>query len=230
MEGTEIRKLAALEDTHWWYAERRRLLDRQLTGLLPGVALDIGAAGGGNTRVLRDRGWRSIALEYSAEGAEVASERGLVTLRADGTRLPFDDECLDAVVAFDVLEHIPDDDAAVAEIRRVLRPGGYALVAVPVDMRLWSEHDVAVGHVRRYTRASIREVLGQGGFEIERLSSWMVLLRPAVAWRRRTSTGSDLQETPRWLNTALRGVVAAERLLPTGRLPGVSVLVTARRT
>lgn len=229
MEGTEIRKLAALEDTHWWYAERRHLLARQLTGLPPGVALDIGAAGGGNTRVLRERGWRSIALEYSQEGAEVAHERGLVTMRADGTRLPLAAESLDAVVAYDVLEHIPDDAAAVAEVRRVLRPGGYALVAVPVDMRLWSEHDVAVGHVRRYTRSGIRDLLGHGGFDIERLTSWMVLLRPAVAWRRRSSSGSDLEETPGWLNTALRGVVAAERLLPTGRLPGVSVLVTARR-
>lgn len=229
MEGTEIRKLAALEDEHWWYAERRHLLARQLTGLAPGVALDIGAAGGGNTRVLRERGWESIALEYSAEGAEVAHERGLATVRGDGTRLPLADGCLDAVVAYDVLEHIEDDAAAVAEIHRVLKPDAYALIAVPVDMALWSDHDVAVGHVRRYTRQSLRSLLQAGGFDIERLQSWMVLLRPAVALRRRRSTGSDLQETPRLLNLALRGVVGLERLLPTGRLPGVSVLVTARR-
>ena len=77
MEGTEVRKLAALEDTHWWYRERRHLLTKALAGLRPGDALDIGAAGGGNTRVLRDLGWRPVALEFGSEGAEVAHEAGV---------------------------------------------------------------------------------------------------------------------------------------------------------
>ena len=76
MEATEIRKLAALEDTHWWYRERRALLARSLrrlaaAGARPGRALDVGAAGGGNTRVLRAHGWRPLALEYSVDGAGV---------------------------------------------------------------------------------------------------------------------------------------------------------------
>jgi hypothetical protein len=56
-----------------------------------------------------------------------------------------------------------------------------------------------------------------------------VLLRPAVALKRRSSSGSDLDDPPGWLNAALGAVVAAERRLPVGRLPGVSLLVTARR-
>lgn len=229
MEGTEVRKLAALEDRHWWYAERRHLLARQLSGLPPGRALDIGAAGGGNTRVLRSRGWQAVALEYTAEGAEVAQERGLSVIRADATALPAADAAFDAVVAYDVLEHIPDDRGAVREIRRVLRPGGHLLVAVPVDMRLWSAHDVAVGHVRRYSKETIVELIAGAGFAVEQVMPWMVLLRPAVAWKRRSSTGSDLDEVPRWLNTGLHAVVTAERHLPLRRLPGVSVLVRARR-
>ncbi|HTF08585.1 MAG TPA: class I SAM-dependent methyltransferase, partial [Asanoa sp.] len=68
MEATEIRKLAALEDRHWWYHERRVLLARSLRKLgTPGAALDIGAAGGGNTRVLRAHGWQPVALEYGEE-------------------------------------------------------------------------------------------------------------------------------------------------------------------
>ncbi len=79
MEATEIRKLAALEDTHWWYRERRALLSRALRRLPAGGgrALDIGAAGGGNTRVLRAHGWRPVALEYSSDGAAVCAERDL---------------------------------------------------------------------------------------------------------------------------------------------------------
>ncbi|QGN57745.1 bifunctional 2-polyprenyl-6-hydroxyphenol methylase/3-demethylubiquinol 3-O-methyltransferase UbiG [Nostocoides sp. HKS02] len=228
MEGTEVRKLAALEDAHWWYRERRHLLARAIEGLTPGRALDVGAAGGGNTRVLQAAGWSVAALEYGADGAEVAAERKLAVLRGDATSLPVADDSLDLVVAFDVLEHIVDDATAVAEVRRVLRPQGRFLVAVPADPRLWSEHDVAVDHVRRYTRATLSQVLQQGGFEVTSLTSWNVLLRPVVALRRRSSSGSDLEQVPRVVNAGLRAVVTLERYLPVKALPGVTLLAEAR--
>ena len=229
MEATEVRTLAELEDHPWWYRERRVLLERQLRGLRPGRALDVGAAGGGNTRVLRRLGWDAIALEYGAEGAGVARERGLPTLRGDATALPLDDASLDLVVAYDVLEHLDDDDAAVREVRRVLRPGGRYLVAVPCDPRLWSAHDEAVGHVRRYTRATLSSLLVRGGFSLGPVRSWNVLLRPVVALRRRASTGSDLESLSAVVNLGLRGVITAERYLPVRSLPGVSLMVEARR-
>ncbi|GAB3446777.1 class I SAM-dependent methyltransferase [Phycicoccus ginsengisoli] len=229
MEGTEVRKLAALEDTHWWYRERRHLLRRMIEGIAPGRALDVGAAGGGNTRVLRAAGWSAAALEYGADGAEVAAERGLAVLRGDATALPVDDASLDLVVAFDVLEHILDHDAAVQEVHRVLAPGGRFLVAVPADPRLWSEHDVAVDHVRRYTRTTLRGVLERGGFELTSMTSWNVLLRPVVALRRRSASGSDLDDVHPVVNAALNAVVAVERYLPVKAMPGVTLLVEARR-
>jgi SAM-dependent methyltransferase len=228
MEATEVRKLAALEDRHWWYRERRHLLARAVASMTPGTALDIGAAGGGNTRVLKERGWRATALEYSADGVEVAKERGLPTVRADATQLGFATNSLDLVLAFDLLEHLADDDACAAEVRRVLRPDGTFLVAVPADPRLWSEHDTAVGHVRRYTRSTLSDLLVRNGFVIDEMTSWMVLLRPVVSLRRRSSSGSDLDHVPTVLNVGLHAVVIAERYLPLGRLPGVSLLVRAR--
>ena len=228
MEGTEVRKLAALEDNHWWYRERRHLLAKSLDGLRPGDALDIGAAGGGNTRVLRELGWRPVALEFGSEGAEVAHERGLDTLRADATRLPLADGSLDLVVAFDILEHIEDDDLAVSEVRRTLRPDGTCLVAVPADPKLWSAHDEAVDHVRRYTRETLSSVLHRGGFDIVAMTSWNVLLRPVVAMRRRKTSGSDLDDLHPVVNAGLRAIITAERYLPVKQLPGVSLLVTAR--
>ncbi|MGN6300622.1 MAG: class I SAM-dependent methyltransferase [Angustibacter sp.] len=229
MEGTEVRKLAELEDHHWWYRERRVLLERDLRGLRPGTALDVGAAGGGNTRVLRRLGWNAIALEYGHDGAQVAHERGLPTLRGDATALPVADGSLDLVVAFDVLEHLDDDDAAVREVRRVLRPGGRYLVAVPCDPRLWSAHDEAVGHVRRYTRATLSSLLVRGGFSLGPMRSWNVLLRPVVSLRRRSSTGSDLEAMSPVVNLGLRSIITAERYLPVRSLPGVSLMVEARR-
>jgi len=227
VDGVEIRKLVALEDKHWWYAERRALLARRLRSLpaRPGIALDIGAAGGGNTRVLRDHGWWPIALEYGAEGAAVARERGLTTVRADARDLPFRSGSIDLVVAFDVLEHINEDDRAMAEIGRVLRPGGTALIAVPADMKLWSAHDVAVGHVRRYSRETLRSLAERAGFHIRELWSWNVLLRPVAAWRRKSSESSDLEELNPIVNAGLGLIVAAERYLPVKRLPGVSLVM-----
>jgi SAM-dependent methyltransferase len=228
MEGTEVRKLAELEDDHWWYRERRHLLAKAISGLTPGRALDIGAAGGGNTRVLRQHGWDAIALEYGADGAEVAHDRGLATLRGDATRLPLADASLDLVVAFDLLEHLQDDDAAVAEVRRVLKPTGTYLVAVPADPKLWSDHDEAVDHVRRYTRQGLLDLLDRGGFEVTDVRSWNVLLRPVVAMRRRTSSGSDLDDVHPLVNFGLRSIITAERYLPVGGLPGVSLLLRAQ--
>ncbi len=228
MEGTEVRKLAALEGQHWWYRERRHLLADAIRGLEPGVAIDIGAAGGGNTMVLREAGWRATALEYSADGAEVAHGRGLPVLRADATSLPLADGSQDLVVAFDILEHLHDDDAAVREVHRVLKPTGTYLVAVPADPRLWSDHDVAVEHVRRYTRTGLLALLERGGFLVDSVRSWNVLLRPVVALRRRVSTGSDLEDLHPVVNLGLRSIITAERFLPVGNLPGVSLLVRAR--
>ena len=228
MEGTEVRKLAQLEDDHWWYRERRHLLAKAITGLTPGRAIDIGAAGGGNTRVLREHGWDAVALEYGADGAEVAHGRGLATLRGDATRLPIADASLDLVISFDVLEHLHDDTAAVAEVRRVLRPGGTYVVAVPADPRLWSSHDEAVDHIRRYTRQGLLDLLDRGGFEVQDVQSWNVLLRPVVALRRRSSSGSDLEDLHPVVNLGLRTIITAERYLPVKSLPGVSLLVRAQ--
>jgi SAM-dependent methyltransferase len=230
MEAAEIHKLAELEDRHWWYRERRAVVARELRRFAtPGRALDIGAAGGGNTRVMRDRGWRATAVDYSAEAVEVARGRGLDAMRADARDLPVASGSMDLVVAFDVLEHIDEDHLVAQEIARVLRPGGTALIAVPCDMALWSAHDEAVGHVRRYTRASLAGVVAKSGLAIDRMWSWNVLLRPVVAWRRRASTGSDLEHLPGPVNAALAAIIAAERALPVRSLPGVSLMLRAHR-
>jgi SAM-dependent methyltransferase len=230
MEAAELRTLVEVEDRHWWYAERRKLLARELRRLpAPGSALDIGAAGGGNTRVLRSHGWRPVALEFAPTAAQIARERGLDVIRADARELPVRTASMDLVTAFDILEHIEEDYLAAAEITRVLRPGGTALIAVPADMALWSAHDTAVGHVRRYTRGTLAEVIVKGGLVIEDMWSWNVLLRPVVSLRRKSSTGSDLDTVNPFLNTGLKAIITAERYLPVRSLPGVSLFLRARR-
>jgi hypothetical protein len=82
MEAAELRTLVEVEDRHWWYAERRSLLAKELRRLpAPGRALDIGAAGGGNTRVLLGHGWQPVALEFAPTAAQIARERGIDVVR-----------------------------------------------------------------------------------------------------------------------------------------------------
>lgn len=230
MEEAELRTLAAVEDQHWWYKERRNLLARQLRRLPgPGLALDIGAAAGGNTRVLRACGWRPVALEYAPAAARIARERGIDVVRGDARELPVRSGSVDLVTAFDVLEHIEEDYLAAAEVTRALRPGGTALIAVPADMALWSAHDEAVGHVRRYTREALTAIAAKAGLVVEELWSWNVLLRPVVRLRRKSSAGSDLDVVNPLLNAGLTAVITAERYLPVKSLPGVSLFLRARR-
>jgi SAM-dependent methyltransferase len=230
MKPAELQLLTSLEDRHWWYRERRAILAKQLRRI-PGTgrALDIGAAGGGNTRVLQTQGWQAVALEYSDSVADVAKARGISAIRADARDLPLASGACGLVTAFDILEHIEEDYLAAAEIARVLRPGGTTLIAVPCDMALWSAHDDEVGHVRRYDRSGLVSLMQKAGFTIEEVWSWNVLLRPVVALRRRSSTGSDLSEVPPLVNGVLTSVIVTERYLPVRSLPGVSLFLRARR-
>jgi SAM-dependent methyltransferase len=246
MDSDQIELLAALEDRHWWYKERRAIVRRELRRIgRPGLALDIGAAAGGNTGILRKHGWRALALDYSPTAVAIGRSRGIEAMRADGRRLPLRSGALDLVTAMDVLEHIEEDHLAAAEIRRVLKPGGTTLISVPCDMALWSTHDVAVGHVRRYDRASLINVLEKAGLAIDSVWSWNVLLRPAIQLRRGRRPAaptaplaaessslpaeSDLADVPPLINTALTSVIVAERYLPVKSLPGVTLFVRARR-
>ncbi|MFG1686361.1 class I SAM-dependent methyltransferase [Nonomuraea sp. NPDC049269] len=230
MDATEIRRTVELEDQHWWYRERRAILSRELRRLgAPGRALDIGAAGGGNTRVLVRHGWDALVADFSETAVALARERGLQAIHADARDLPLPDRGFDLVLAFDVLEHIEEDDKAARELTRVLRPGGTALITVPCDMELWSAHDVASGHVRRYTRDGLGALLTRQGLVLDRVWSWNVLLRPVVASRRKRISGSDVTETSRLVNIGLTAVIVAERYLPVKSLPGVSLIARARR-
>ncbi len=94
-------------------------------------------------------------------------------------------------------------------------------------MALWSAHDEAVGHVRRYARSELVELVASAGLHIERVRGWNVLLRPVARWHRRKQRSSDLQPMHPAVNRALRGAVALERVLPVGSGKGVSLLLRA---
>src|SRR5262244_735157 len=111
-------------------------------------------------------------------------------------RLPFDSDRFDAVIAMDMLEHLPDDRRALCEFRRVLKPGGRALATIPAYPHLWSEHDVALMHHRRYVRHEVAERFSAAGFRLEKLSHTMTLLYPVVTLQRRLNAKRPPHDPP----------------------------------
>ena len=151
--------------------------------------------------------------------------------------MPFEDGVFDAVISLDVLVHAAVEEyAAMAELRRVLRPGGPLLLNLAAFDALCGRHDAAVHGVRRYTPARVRALAERHALSVDFLTCWNMTLAPAIwAWRRiglvRSSEESDLRPTSTWLNACLRKLVATEwriaRYLP---LPfGTSVFAVLRR-
>jgi SAM-dependent methyltransferase len=161
-----------------------------------------------------------------------------VKLVPPGAPLPFPDDAFDLVTTLDVIEHIDDDVAALAELRRVLRPGGRLLVAVPAFMFLWGKQDEVSHHRRRYTARTLRRALAQAGFGVDRTSYFNTILFLPVAAvrlgrrlvRRPGARQSDFDLGPASLNRLLGAVFGVEASLVARRdLPfGVSVLALAR--
>ena len=230
MKADEINKLCDLEDNHWWYAERRSILKNLVRKYkLQGKALDIGAAGGGNTQVLSAHGLDATALEFDNSGIQVCKFRGVACIQGDAREIPLGDETLDVVMAFDLLEHVIEDTLVVKEMFRTLKPGGIMLIAVPTGKDLWSAHDVAVDHVRRYDRGELRALIDTQNFEVLEHWSWNIVLRPIVKMRRNSIRGSDLYELNFFVNAILRILVILERPAHTLKVKGVSEFLVARK-
>jgi len=230
MDDEELRRSAALEERHWWYSGRRALVRRLMRGVPAGRAVDVGPGPGGNAAVLRDLGWQVTGVELTEVGAELCAARGLDVVRGDATRLPLADASVDLVMSTDVWEHVDDHESVAAESWRVLRPGGRLLVAVPAGMELWSGHDVALGHVRRYERDQLVELVERHGFAIHDVASWNVLLRPVARMRRSSNESeSEMEAVAAPVNAGLRAALALESLLPVGRFRGLSLVVRAFR-
>jgi SAM-dependent methyltransferase len=241
MERAVYDRMAAMEDRHWWFEARRRILAGQIAAmaLTPDAQiLEVGCGTGGNLAMLARFG-AVTGLEPDADARAFAAEKSGLPV-VDGSLpsgLPFDPARFDLIAALDVIEHVDEDAATVASLRPLLKPGGWVLATVPAYRWMWSGHDAAHHHQRRYARAAFRRLFEDAGFEVRKATYFNTLLFPAVAAVRLAKTalgrtGADEDAIPAApLNGLLTSVFAAERgWLRSADFPfGVSILLTARR-
>jgi SAM-dependent methyltransferase len=211
-----------MEERHWWFRSRRRVLwalvERAGLGPSPRI-LDAGCGTGRNLAEFSELG-PAEGVDISKEAVEFCHRRGLDGVRQGVVEeLPFEDGRFNLILATDVIEHLPDDGKAFDELRRVAAPDARLIVTVPAYNWLWSHHDDAYHHYRRYTRPLLRRAAGAHGWEPTVTTYfYATMLAPAAAVRMlhrmssRNGNGngkSDLDVSPkaldRWLELPVRG-------------------------
>ena len=241
MERAVYDRMAELDASHWWFTARRRILAEVIRRIVkpPKDAriLEIGAGTGHNLDMLSQFGTVE-GVEFDEHARDIATAR--TGHKVEYAALPELDDIkpgrYDLVALLDVLEHVVDDRASLAAIFERLKPGGALLLAVPANPWMWSAHDVAHHHHRRYRKGEIASLAKAAGFEIELLSPFNSLLYPLIAAVRVAGKlsgkeSSDDALPPAPLNSALDGIFGAEKWL-IGRLPmpfGVSLVAVLRR-
>jgi len=239
MERIVYDQMAEFDQRHWWYRARREVLAaliRRSAPLPPNARLlEIGCGTGHNLEMLG--GFGDIdALELDDEARGMAEKRlGRAVMSAPLPELSeVPDAHYDLIGAFDVIEHIDDDRAALASIARKLKPGGTFVMTVPAHRWMWSAHDVVNHHKRRYSKRQLKTLVEGSPLRLEKLGYLNSLLFPIAVAERLSSKlrgrdSADVTLPPAPLNAALERVFAAERHL-VGRLPlppGLSLFAVA---
>lgn len=229
-------RMAQHDATHWWYVARRRILaDLMARVIRPAPAariLEVGCGTGHNFDMLGRFGTvEAIEIDDGARAlAEQRLGRTIMTAPlpaldgvADGT--------YDVIALLDVLEHISDDVTSLQSLKRKLKPGGKILLTVPANPWMWSAHDLAHHHHRRYTQKSLNSVIAWAGLKVDLMSHFNSLLFPVAAAARvigklvgKTTSDDQMPAAP--VNALLTGIFGLERAL-IGRVPlpaGVSIV------
>lgn len=239
MEDRLYPQMHRVEKEHWWFAAKRSIVLHLLTTRVHTSSrtrvLDVGC---GTGAILEEfsRRYEAFGIDPSQQAVDFCRQRGLTNVWA-GLLADFPpDKPYDLITMMDVVEHVEDDRGLLMEARRRLAPGGHLLITVPAFQWLWSHHDVALHHQRRYTRATLAPVVTGAGFTIEHLTYFNTLLFPLAVGRRFVQkltggeTMDDLEIPSPGMNKLLRTVFEMETpVLSSYSLPfGLSLLCLAR--
>jgi SAM-dependent methyltransferase len=236
--------LARLEDANFWFRARNELilwtLEKYCTGFQS--YLEIGCGTGYVLAGVASRFPGAIlsASEIFTVGLGFAAERVPKAnfLQMDARHIPFSEE-FDVLGAFDVIEHIREEEMVLAQAYKALKPGGHLLLTVPQHSWMWSPSDDYARHERRYSASELRAKVSAAGFRLQRCTSFVSLLMPLMLVSRLKSKQKDAPfdpsdefKLPSWMNAAFYRVMAMERgLIRLGlNLPaGGSLMLVAQK-
>lgn len=239
MERSVYKEMAELDQRHWWYCARRNvladLIRREAMPPAGGRILELGCGTGHNLEMLK--GFGDVdALELDDEARTIAEKRlGRTVMSAPLPELAdVRDREYDLIAALDVIEHIDNDNAALAAIAAKLKPGGKFVMTVPAHQWMWSTHDVVNHHKRRYSKSGLTRLVQGSPMKLDKIGYFNSLLFPLAVAERLTSKvrgkdNADVKLPSAPLNSALEAVFGAERHL-VGRLPlppGLSLFAIA---
>ncbi len=239
MELQEYAKMDMVEKSHWWFVAKRDYISNALDryAVAGTSVLDIGCGTGAIMDFVRSKNYTVEGVDMSENALQYCRKKNLTVHHGFAEKLPFQNSSFDVVIASDVLEHITDDAAAVQEVARVLKPGGIFIVTVPAHQSLFSYHDHALHHVRRYSKEGLRKVLTTS-CTVEFIS-WihLIILAPAAGMRViqrffKNNGESDVRPASRVINFVMRTLYSIElgcfRLFH--RLPfGLSLFAVVRK-
>ncbi|MCS6886461.1 MAG: class I SAM-dependent methyltransferase [Acidobacteriota bacterium] len=233
-----------LENDYWWFVARRNLVVEVVNTLLAGYdykasIFDVGCGTGATLEAIQQYG-EVFGTDMAQAAIEFCRKRGLQRLAISRLeQLGYLSESFDLVTALDVLEHVDQDLKAMAEIYRILKPGGAVVITVPAYGFLWSEHDEALHHRRRYAAYELRNKLSLVGFEIERCSYFIsTLFFPILIirilqgiFKKSTHPKTSLVRLPKLVNSLLIYLLKIEQLIFRYiNLPfGVSLVCIAKK-
>ena len=177
MGPDEYRYMHKMEDYHWWFTSRRNLVKQLIVSIpqaFPSI-LDVGTGTGGNLPMLNRFG-KASGIDVSGQAVAFCKIRGFDTvIQCPIEKIEFADKTFDLATCLDVLEHVAKPVEALHEIKRVLKDSGKMIIAVPAFRILWSQHDEALSHLRRYEKKSLVADLKEGGFKVEKIGYFFFL-------------------------------------------------------
>ncbi|MDD5530685.1 MAG: class I SAM-dependent methyltransferase [bacterium] len=182
MDIQEYSKHFELESKHFWFEGRRIILAKRLKHILKDKnikILDGGCGTGSNFSCLTDYGI-VFGADNSRIAIQFAKKQNKKLVASTIENLPFKQNAFDIIVLLDVLEHIELEHSALLTIKKTLKNKGYLIITVPAFNFLWSSHDKANHHKRRYTYIMLKRTLQQAGFHIEKLSYISFFLFPFI--------------------------------------------------
>jgi len=242
MNSEEYQKMYDLEDKYWWFVGRRKLLSSVFELYIldkRDLLFDLGCGTGLNLMSFANS-CRAVGADRSFTALGYCRQRNVQTVfQCEAESIPLKSNSVDVVTALDVLEHLKEDEEALKEIHRALKPGGLLIATVPAYGFLWSEHDEALHHYRRYTALEMRMKLSASGFELERTTYYITFLFAPILLFRLWQNLFDVSHhpsvsyimPPRWINDFFIWLLDVEaQIMKFINLPfGISIICIARK-